>query len=145
MCDTPLSHRVSHILWMEVALKKIMSGYHNLDLNGISYLTINRFLILLLFTYLYSLEKVITVLFFFFELKDNCFTEFCWFLLSTNMNHHSPPFWNSLHLPPHSTSLGCFRAPVWVPWVTEQIPTGYIFKNMDCFKNLRVFLSQGPC
>ena len=35
MCDTPLSHRVSHVLWKEVALKKIMSEYHNLDLNGI--------------------------------------------------------------------------------------------------------------
>ena len=29
--------------------------------------------------------------YFFFELKDNCFTEFCWFLPSTNVNRHRPP------------------------------------------------------
>ena len=27
-------------------------------------------------------------------------------------------------LSPHPTALGCHRAPVWVPWVTQQIPTG---------------------
>ena len=29
--------------------------------------------------------------------------------------------------PPHPTPLGCYRAPVWVPWVTQQIPIGYLF------------------
>ena len=34
----------------------------------------------------------------------------------------SPPF-SSLHLPPHPTPLGCYRAPIWV----QQIPIGYLF------------------
>ena len=144
MCDTPLSHRVSHILWKEVALKKIMSEYHNLDLSGIWCLTIYPFLILVLFIYLYGLEKVITFFFFFFELKDNCFTEFWWFLLSTIMNHHRPPSWTSFSSPSpfHPSSL--FQSPYLSSLSSEQIPIGYIFKNMDCFKNLRVILSQGP-
>ena len=38
--------------------------------------------------------------------------------------HMSPPFWNSLYLPPQPSPLGWQRAPVWVPWVTQQIPIG---------------------
>ena len=29
------------------------------------------------------------------------------------------------YLPPHPTPLGCYRAWVWVSWVTQQISTGY--------------------
>jgi len=32
------------------------------------------------------------------------------------------------YLPPHATHLDCYRAPVWVLWVIQQIPIGY----MDC-------------
>jgi len=39
----------------------------------------------------------------------------------------SPPFWNSLPSPPHPTPLGWYRAPVWVSWVIQQIPLGYLF------------------
>ena len=39
----------------------------------------------------------------------------------------SPPIWASFHLPPHPTPLGCYRTLVWVPWITQQIPTGYVF------------------
>ena len=28
---------------------------------------------------------------------------------------------------PHPTPPGCYRAPVWVPWVIQQIPIGYLF------------------
>ena len=31
------------------------------------------------------------------------------------------------HLPPHPTPLGCHRAPVWVPWVIQQIPLALYF------------------
>jgi len=34
--------------------------------------------------------------------------------------------------PPHPTPLGCYRAPVLVPCVIQQIPTGYLF----CFNFL---------
>ena len=82
--------------------------------------------------------------YFFFELKDNCFTEFCWFLLSTIMNHHRPPSWTPFSSPSpfHPSSL--FQSPCLSSLSSEQIPIGYIFKNMDRFKNLRVILSQGP-
>ena len=33
------------------------------------------------------------------------------------------------HLPPHPTLLGCPRAPVWAPWVMQQIPTGFCFTD----------------
>ena len=41
--------------------------------------------------------------------------------------HVSPPSWTLSHLPPHSASLGCYRAPAGVPWVIQQIPIGYLF------------------
>ena len=37
--------------------------------------------------------------------------------------HMSPP---SGHLPPFPTPLGCYRAPVWVSQVIQQISTGYL-------------------
>ena len=41
----------------------------------------------------------------------------------------SPPSWISL--PPLPTPLGCHRAPVWGPWVIQQIPTGCLtYGNM---------------
>ena len=44
--------------------------------------------------------------------------------------HTSPPSWISL--PPHPTPLDCDRALVWVPWVTQYIPTGYLFYIWQC-------------
>ena len=50
------------------------------------------------------------ILFFFFVLKDNCFTEFCYFL--SNLNTNQPkvcicplPLEAPSHLPPHPISL----------------------------------------
>ena len=48
---------------------------------------------------------------------------------STWINHrciYVPPSWVSLPPPAHPHPLGYYRAPVWVPWVTQQIPTGYL-------------------
>ena len=42
----------------------------------------------------------------------------------------SPPSWTSV--PPHATLLGCRRAPVWVPWVTQQIHAGCLFYIWQC-------------
>ena len=65
-------------------------------------------------------------------MKNNCFTEFCWFLPFNSMSQPEvylcpifpePPS----HLPLHPTPLGCSRVPVWVPWATQQTPTGYVF------------------
>ena len=36
------------------------------------------------------------------------------------------------HLPPHPTLLDCHRAPVWVPWVIQQIAIGYLFYIWWC-------------
>ena len=44
----------------------------------------------------------------------------------------SPPLEPLSHLPPHPTLLGCHRAPDWVPWVMEQIPTGCLFYILWC-------------
>ena len=42
--------------------------------------------------------------------------------------HISPPVEPPpSHLPPHPTPLGCCRAPVWVPWVIQRIPSGCLF------------------
>ena len=45
--------------------------------------------------------------------------------------HMSPPSWTSL-LPPSPTSLGCYKDPVWVPWIIQQIPIGYLFYIWYC-------------
>ena len=37
------------------------------------------------------------------------------------------PFETPSYLHPHSTPLDWYRAPVWVSWVKQQIPTGYLF------------------
>ena len=36
------------------------------------------------------------------------------------------------HLPPQPTALGWYRAPVWVSWVRQKIPTGYLFYIWQC-------------
>ena len=36
--------------------------------------------------------------------------------------HMSPPSWISSHLPPFPSPPGCYRAPVWVPWVAHEFP-----------------------
>ena len=69
------------------------------------------------------------------KLKDNCFTEFCGFLsyqqksaIGTPVSPSSRP---PSHLPPSHPSV-CLRAPVWVPWVIQQIPVGYLFYIWSC-------------
>ena len=44
----------------------------------------------------------------------------------------SPPSRTSYHLLPHTTLLAGLRAPVWVPWVTQQIHAGYLFYMWYC-------------
>ena len=66
--------------------------------------------------------------YFFFELKDNCFTEFCWFLLAPSWITIGLPLEPPFHLPLHSTPLVCFRAPVWVPWVQSKFPLAIYLK-----------------
>ena len=39
----------------------------------------------------------------------------------------SPPSQTPSHLSPHPTLLDCYRAPVWIPRVMQQIPIGYLF------------------
>ena len=68
--------------------------------------------------------------FIYFQLKDNCFTVLCWFLPYINKNQPwvqtcPLPFKPPSHRTPHPISLGCHRAPVWVPWIIQQIPTDY--------------------
>ena len=55
-------------------------------------------------------RRVFKKIFFYFKLKDNCFTGLCWFLPNINMNQpsvyiqpllHEPPS----HLPPNPTPL----------------------------------------
>ena len=41
--------------------------------------------------------------------------------------HMSPHSWTSLPPPSHPIPLGCYWSPVWVSWVIQQIPTGYLF------------------
>ena len=48
----------------------------------------------------------------------------------------SPPSWISLLPPLFLTPLGCYRAPVWVPWVIEQIPIGNVFTSIQSAKSL---------
>ena len=67
-------------------------------------------------------------LFIYFQLKDDCFTVLCWFLPYINMNQPwvqtcPLPLKPPSHLTPHPISLGCHRAPVWVPWIIQQILT----------------------
>ena len=54
-----------------------------------------------------------------------------WFgFCHTSVSHrytYVPPSWISSHLPPFPSPLGCYRAPVWVPWVTQQISIAYLF------------------
>ena len=66
--------------------------------------------------------------FIYFQLKDNCFTVLCWFLPYINKNQPwvqtcPLPFKPPSHRTPHPISLGCHRAPVWIPWIIQQIPT----------------------
>jgi len=51
-----------------------------------------------------------------FLMEDNCFTMLCWFLSYINMDQPQVymcalPLEPPSHLPPHSTPLGCHRAP----------------------------------
>ena len=73
----------------------------------------------------------------FFLLKDNCFTEFCDFMSYINRNqswvHPCPlPSETPSQLPPHPNLLDCHRAPIWVSFVIQQIPIGYLFNIWYC-------------
>ena len=62
-------------------------------------------------------------------MKDNCFTEFCCFLSNLNMNQpqvytYPLPVEPPSHLCPIPT-LDWHRAPVWVSWDTQQIPSKF--------------------
>ena len=84
-----------------------------------------------------TIGQVVLFLHFVFQLKDDCFTEFCGFLSYINKNHPwvypcpLPPETSS-HFLPHPTLLAGLRAPVWVSWVTQQIPAGYLFYMWYC-------------
>ena len=54
--------------------------------------------------------------------------------------HMSPPF----QPPPHPTSLGCHRAPVWAPCVVQQIPSGYLFYIRHVCSNATHFVPPSP-
>ena len=60
--------------------------------------------------------------------------------------HLSPPLESPLHLPPIPTPLGYYRAPVWVPWVIQQIPTGCLFTNVGVHASMLLspFISPSP-
>ena len=47
--------------------------------------------------------------------------------------HMSPPSWAFFPPPTPSLPLGCPRAPVWAPWVIQQIPTGCFAYGSVCF------------
>ena len=54
---------------------------------------------------------------------------------STRISHRYsrvPSFLTSLPSPSSAHSLVCYRAPVWVAWVIQQIPVGYLFHIWYC-------------
>ena len=53
------------------------------------------------------------------------FVVFCQTL--TWISHRYTYIPSLLKLPPHPTTLGWYRAPVWVSWDIQQIPIGYLF------------------
>ena len=55
----------------------------------------------------------------------------------------SPPTQTSFPSPSPPYPSTCYRAPVWVPWVTQQIPIGYLFYIWYC-KFLRYTLHTSP-
>ena len=54
---------------------------------------------------------------------------------STWISHRYTYVPSLLNLPPYPTPLGCYRAPVWVPWVIQQIPLAICF---TCICNVYV-------
>ena len=60
--------------------------------------------------------------------------------------HVSPPLWISFPSPVHSHPLGYYRAPVWVPWIIQQIPIGCLFTEISvyAFMLLSPFTSPSP-
>ena len=58
-----------------------------------------------------------------FKLKDNCFPEFCGFLSYTTKNQH-----RYTHVPASSPlPFSLSQKPCLTSWITQQIPTGYLF------------------
>ena len=45
---------------------------------------------------------------------------------------------------PHPTLLGCYRAPLWVPWVIQQIPIGSLFYIRKCMFQYCSLLTSHP-
>ena len=58
------------------------------------------------------------------------FVYFC--QTSTRISHRYTQVPSLLNLPPHPSLLDCHRAPVWVPWVTQEIPIDYLFYIRYC-------------
>ena len=46
--------------------------------------------------------------------------------------HTSPSSWTSLPPSTHPTLLDSYKAPIWVLWVIQQIPIGYLFYTWSC-------------
>ena len=95
---------------------------HHRALEETSLLPIISLLLLFFFFFLINL----------FLLKDICFIILHWFLPYISMYQSqvhvcSLPLEPPSHLPPLPTPLDCYRALIWVPWVIQRIPTGYLF------------------
>ena len=60
--------------------------------------------------------------------------------------HMSPTSWVSLPPPTHSQPLDYYRAPVWVPWVVQQIPIGSLFAYTSVYASMLLcpFISPSP-
>ena len=66
-----------------------------------------------------------------FKLKDIALQNFAVFRQNQHESaigtHMSSTSWTSFPSPSSSHPVGCYRAPVWVPWVIQQIPIGCVF------------------
>ena len=57
----------------------------------------------------------------------------------------SPPSWISFPPATLPTPLGYYRAPVWFPWVIQQIPIGCLFTYVCVYASMSSFISPSPC
>ena len=68
------------------------------------------------------------------------FVVFC--QTSTWISHRYTYIPSLLNLPPHSTPLGRYRAPVWVLWAIQQIPAVYFtYSNVSFHVTLSIHLT----
>ena len=80
----------------------------------------------------YPVSCTLFISFFFFNEKIIALQNFCSFLSVIDKNQPQVypcplPLKPSSYLSPYPTLLDCYRAPVWIPWVMQQIPIGYLF------------------